>query len=70
MIHLEKPNDAPPLLLNRGAMENRKNCEAYIRTPARYNSGDLKFDIKQNIYGSPHHLPQRCLHQAIQDSGA
>lgn len=54
MIHLEKPNDAPPVLLNRGATENQKNCEAYIKGPARYDTGELKFNIKQSIYGSSH----------------
>ena len=47
MIHLEKPHDAPPVLLNRGAKENQKNCEAYIKSPDPYDSGDLRFNIKQ-----------------------
>ena len=53
MIHLYKPNDVPPVLLNRGHTATQQNCEAYIGSPAAYDSGKLKFDISENIYGSP-----------------
>ena len=53
MIHLDKLNHAPDVLLDRGANETRKNCEAYNSDPAGYESGALKFDIRDNIYGSP-----------------
>ncbi len=52
MIHLDKPNDAPPVLLRRGATVTLKNCEAYVRNRAAYDSGKLKFDVHTNIYGS------------------
>ena len=53
MIHLDKPNETPPVLLNRGTVATQQDCEAYVGNPAAYGSGELKFDIIEKIYGSP-----------------
>ena len=52
MIHLDKPNEAPPVLLNRGNARTQRDCEAYAEDPAAYGSGDLKFAFIESIYGS------------------
>ena len=52
MIHLDRPDDIPPVLLNRGNTATRQDCAAYVGSPAAYDSGKLKFDINENIYGS------------------
>ena len=50
MIHLDKPNETPPVLLNRGTVATQQDCEAYVGNPAAYGPGELKFNEK--IYGS------------------
>ena len=52
MIHLDRPDDAPPVLLNRGNTATQQDCQAYVRSQAAYDSGEMKFDINENIYGS------------------
>lgn len=52
MICLEKPNETPPVLLNRGDPRTRRDCEAYAENPAAYDSGRLKFTFIDRIYGS------------------
>ena len=51
MIHLDKPNETPHVLLNRGNAETQQNCEAYVGDPAAYGSGELKFTFIDSIYG-------------------
>ena len=50
MIHLNKPNEAPRVLLNRGNARTQRDCEAYDEDPAAYGSGEPKFVA--SIYGS------------------
>ena len=52
MIRLDRPNDTPRALRNRGEAETQRNCEAYVGNPAAYDSGKLKFAFSNNIYGS------------------
>ena len=52
MIHLDRPKKAPLVLLNRGNAATQKDREAYIRNRAAYDSGKLKFEINESIYGS------------------
>lgn len=40
------------MLLNRGNTATRQDCEAYIENRAAYDSGELKFNINKNIYGT------------------
>jgi len=53
VIHLERPIEAPPVLLNRGYPATEADCDAYVRNPDAFDSGSRKFEIKANIYGSP-----------------
>ena len=52
MIHLDKPNETPPVLLNRGTARTQRDCEAYAENPAAYGSGELKLTFIDRIYGS------------------
>ena len=52
MIRLEKPNESPPVLLDRGHPRTQRDCEAYAENPAEYGSGELKFPFIESIYGS------------------
>ena len=52
MIHLEKPNETPPVLLNPGNARTQRDCEAYAENPAAYGSGELKFTFSDRIYGA------------------
>ena len=53
MIHLEKPNEVPLVLLNHGNARAQRDREAYAENPAAYRSGELKFRFTAGIYGSP-----------------
>lgn len=53
MIHLNRPDHIPPVLRSRGSSATRKDCQAYIGSRAAYDSGEVKFRINPNIYGSP-----------------
>lgn len=53
MIRLDKPNETPRVLLNRGKAETQRNCETYDADPAAYRSAELKFKFINSIYGSP-----------------
>ena len=50
MIRIVRPAAAPAVLLTRGATESAANCEKYDSAPAEYDSGNLKFEFKSNIY--------------------
>ena len=52
MIHLRKPNETPPVLLNQGNRRTQRDCEAYSENPAAYSSGELRFTFAASIYGS------------------
>lgn len=52
MIRLRRPVDTPQVLLRRGIAATRQDCEAYLRNPAAYRSGELKFRLIASIYGS------------------
>ena len=49
MIRLDKPNETPPVLLNRGSAATRLDCDAYVRDPSAYDSGELKFEFIDSI---------------------
>ena len=53
MIHLDRRTETPRVLRNRGRAETRQNCEAYVEDPAGYDSGELRFDFNNHIYGAP-----------------
>ena len=46
MIKIEKPAKPPKILLEKGAVENKKNCAAYDRSPTDYRSGRRNFKPK------------------------
>ena len=52
MIPLNRTNKTPSVLLNRGHTATQENRETYIRNRDAYDSGELKFSINKNIYGS------------------
>ena len=52
MIHLDKSNETPQALQNRGNEATQQNCEAYDQDPAAYGSGELKFEFIDSIYRS------------------
>ncbi len=52
MISLDRPNETPRALRNRGKAETRQNCEAYIEDRAGYASGGVRFDFNNHIYGA------------------
>ena len=51
MIRLDKPNDPPQVLLNRGNATTQEDCEAYDRNPTVYGTGERKFNFNDGIYG-------------------
>ena len=52
MIRLEKAHQTPQVLLKRGNAQTQPDCDAYVRDPAAYGSGELKFKFIDNIYRS------------------
>ncbi len=52
MIRVERPNEAPPMLLSRGNTATQQDHEAYDGHPDAYRSGVSKFTFSDNIYGS------------------
>ena len=52
MIRLHKPEETPQVLLHRGNAAAQEHCEAYVRDPVAYGSGELKFGFIDNIYRS------------------
>lgn len=53
MIRLDKPNETPQVLIDRGNAGTQRDCEAYVANPGAYDSGELKFGFNASIYGSP-----------------
>ena len=51
MIRLDKPNESPQVLLNRGTAKTEQDCEAYVENAAAYESGELMFGFTDGIYG-------------------
>ncbi len=52
MIHLNRPNESPQVLLTRGRASTQLDCAAYAEHPDAYRSGERKFMFASNIYGS------------------
>ena len=52
MIRLDKPNETPQVLLNRGSAATEQDCDAYAQNPAAYFAGEWKFIFNASIYGS------------------
>ena len=53
MIPLDRPNETPRALRNRGRAETRQNCETYVEDRDAFDSGDRKFTFRKSIYGAP-----------------
>ena len=51
MINIKKSSTIPSKLLTDGKTENENNCVDYDKNRTAYNNGELKFDIKNKIYG-------------------
>ncbi|MCK5056361.1 MAG: hypothetical protein KAT34_06890 [Candidatus Aminicenantes bacterium] len=51
MIRIEKSDNPPEKLVNKGAMERDANKALYDADPGAYKTGTKKFDIKSSIYG-------------------
>lgn len=51
MIAVSRSPTVPPVLLSRGAAERKKLCRAYLRSSAKYVSGQKVFDFDSSIYG-------------------
>ena len=52
VIRLDKPNETPQVLLNRGSAATEQDCDAYAQNPAAYFAGESKFRFNASIYGS------------------
>ena len=52
MIRLDKPNEIPQVLRSRGSVATQQDCDAYVRNPVPYDSGELKFEFIDSIYRS------------------
>ena len=52
MIRLDKPNETPQVLLNRGSEATQQDCDAYDQDPAAYRTGEAKFTFNASIYRS------------------
>jgi uncharacterized protein (TIGR02646 family) len=51
MIEVRRSPVAPPVLVTRGDAERKRLCRAYLRTPAKYDSGQKVFAFDSSIYG-------------------
>ena len=52
MIRLDKPNEVPQVLLNRGDAATHQDCNDYVQNPASYCAGEVPFKFKATIYRS------------------
>ena len=52
MIHLNKPDDPPQTLADRGHAATQQDCHAYLQNRPAYDSGELKFRFNSSIYRS------------------
>ncbi len=53
MITVVRPKSVPTVLLGRGVVENKKNCDLFDGTPLAANRIKLKFSIYSAIYNDP-----------------
>ena len=53
MIRVERPAQAPELLLGDGQDEANRNRERYDEDAERYRAGTTKFDFDRGIYADP-----------------
>lgn len=51
MIRVERPEEAPPVLLNRGVEHRDEMCDLFDSAPDDYQSGAKKLEPKSSIYG-------------------
>ena len=52
MIKVDKPQNPPAILRNRGATETLKMKDLYDASPASYKNGTKKFEFDSGIYGA------------------
>ena len=52
MIRLDRRNETPQMLLDRGSAATQQDCDAYGEDPAAYCAGEAKFTFKPSIYRS------------------
>ena len=50
MIKIRKPKKVPDKLKTTGAAKRKVCCDDYLKAPAKYDSGALKFDFDSGIY--------------------
>jgi len=51
VIQIDKPEEAPEVLIKKGKKKRAANCRSYTRSKAKYNSGEKTFDFDLKIYG-------------------
>ena len=51
MIRIEKPTQAPTILLERGVERTRQHEAEYDDRPDEFRSGQRNFDLQDAIYG-------------------
>ncbi len=65
MISIDKPQQAPKVLRDRGKKKRRANCNSYTRNKTAYNTGKKTFEFNSKIYG--HKTVKQALKTAQHD---
>lgn len=52
MISIDKPEESPKILRQKGKDEIDALCREYLQNKPDYESGEKKFEFKSDVYGS------------------
>ena len=60
MIHIDRPDVAPSVLLNAGIIRTGEICTLYDASPEEYTEGIQRFEFKKLIYAHPSVKQRLC----------